>query len=235
MTPRRDPATPGITSGLVAAALVLMPSLPRGVASAQERFRPSVTVLASTLGLGAEVSLHSRTVGVRVGYYRFGLDVTREIEGIRYLVRPHLRHARASLDVYLLPGWLRVSGGFVLSGAYADGQAELTGPITIGNRIYQPSEVGRVLGELNYERDLMPFLGAGLTTGGRVGFVLDLGVVFSGRPRFALAGETNLTGPERDEFEQNIQREEAEVRQAIRNESLARFYPVAGLGIRLRF
>jgi hypothetical protein len=48
-------------------------------------------------------------------------------------------------------------------------------------------------------------------------------------------GETNLTGAELQEFEQNIAREETEISQAIADEPLAKFYPILALGLRFRF
>lgn len=217
-----------VVGGLLAGAVT--------TASAQSGFRPAVAAVASTFGFGAEGSLDGRRVGVRVGYtYLGGPELERELEGIRYTVEPRLRHARAVVDFYPFANGFRVSGGLVLNRARAHGIAVLTEPITIGNRTYQPSEVGLVRGEAFYQRDVMPFLGLGVVTAGRLGFLFDLGIGFAGRPAVDLVGETNLTGAELQEFEQNIAREEAEISQAIADEPLAKFYPILGIGLRFRF
>jgi len=219
------------TIGVAVVLAVVVPT-----ASAQGGFRPAVAAVASTFGFGAEGSLDGRRIGVRVGYtYLGGPELEREVEGIRYTVEPRLRHARAVVDVYPFANGFRLSGGLVLNRARAHGVAVLTEPITIGNRTYQPSEVGQVRGEAFYQRDVMPFLGLGIVTGGRVGFLIDLGIGFAGRPAVDLVGETNLTGAELQEFEQNIAREETEISQAIADEPLAKFYPILAIGLRFRF
>ncbi len=207
-------------------------------AAAQERVmqpRFGVGLAASSLGLGVEAMLEGPRVGLRGGYYRFSTDLTREVEGIRYVFGPDLRNWRAALDVFPFGGAFRLSGGLVKADSRAEGTAELTGPITLGARTYQPSEVGAVRADAFHEKDLQPFLGLGFATRGSFGFHLDLGVVFSGRPTVSLTGQTNLTGPERDEFERNVRAEEAEIRRAIADEPLARFYPLVAIGLTLRF
>ena len=209
--------------------------LPLSPLAAQNGFRPAASVVASTLGFGAEFSLDSRRVGVRAGYYLFTPGFDRTVEGVRYQVNPELRNARAALDLYPFAGRLRLSAGLVLNNSGATGVALLAEPLQIGDRTYQPSEVGQVLGRLAWDRRIAPFAGMGLVTGGRLGLVLDLGLAFSGRPLFDLEGVTNLTGAEREEFEANVLKEEAEVNQAIADEGLTRFYPMLSFGLRLRF
>jgi hypothetical protein len=68
-----------------------------------------------------------------------------------------------------------------------------------------------------------------------VGFTFELGVAFTGRPSVTLTGQTNLTGPEKDEFDRNIALEEEEIRRTIDDEPLLRYYPVVALGLKLRF
>ena len=139
------------------------------------------------------------------------------------------------MDIYPFGGAFRLSGGVVWNKSRADGRASLAEPLEIGNRVYQPSEIGQVLARGSYGRKIAPYAGLGFGTRGRVGLIFDLGLAFSGRPDVTLTGQTNLTGPEKDEFDQNIALEEAQIRQSIQDEPWLRFYPIVALGVKLRF
>jgi hypothetical protein len=214
---------------------VLASLVPRAVGAQEQTFHPAVTAVASTLGLGVEFGLEARTVGVRAGYFLFSFDVDKTVEGIRYRGGPDLRNGRVALDVHPFANAFRLTAGAVLGKSRAEGTAVLAGPITIGNRTYQPEEVGEIRGEGFYERDLMPYLGLGFATRGRVGVTFDLGVVFSGKPTVRLTGQTPLTGAEKAEFDAQVQAEEQQIQAAIDDEPLLRYYPAVSLGLRIRF
>ena len=218
------------------ALLLITAALLPGQLHPQERvMRPEFGAVASTLGVGLEFGLAGDALGLRAGYYRLSFDRTEEIDGVRYHGGPDLENARALLDVYPFGGAFRLTGGAIWSQSSADAEATLTAPLEIGGRTYQPAEVGEVRAHARYGRDLAPYLGLGFGTRGQVGFTFELGVAFTGRPSVTLTGQTNLTGPEKDEFDRNIALEEEEIRRTIDDEPLLRYYPVVALGLKLRF
>lgn len=194
-----------------------------------------LAVRASTLGLGGELSFRATpSVSIRLGGNALSLTRDMTVDDIDYQVEPALKSATAILDVHPLGGGFRISGGLVWSDNRADIEARLNGPITIGNRTYTPDQVGSLTGGVEYDKSLAPYLGIGIGGGGKVSLLLDAGVVFSGHPTAALSGTTNLTGPERDIFNENVEREVADFQAEIDSRSYLKFYPVVSLGLRIR-
>jgi hypothetical protein len=192
-------------------------------------------VVASTFGFGGELSVRlSQSVGLRGGYYLFSMTHSSDIEQIRYHLRPRLRHGAVALDLHPFHGWLRLTAGAVLSGSRADGRAVLNQPVEIGGRTYQPEEVGALLARAEYRRAVMPYAALGVAGAGRVTPTFDVGVAFSGYPDVRLTVHSPLSGAERAELEANVAREEASLRQSIRERSWARFYPVVAIGLKVR-
>lgn len=195
-----------------------------------------VSALASTLGMGGELSLRaSEGFGFRAGYLLFSLTHQDLVEGIRYDVTPRLRNAQFGADLHPFGGALRLSGGLVHARSRAVGEAVLDGPVDVGGATYQPADVGRLEGVLEYQRDWMPWAGLGVVGGGRVAVSFDVGVVFSGHPRVRLTSSGGtLSGAERDLLDQHVAAEEAELQGAITREKLARYFPIVSFGLRVR-
>ncbi|MBX3147349.1 MAG: hypothetical protein KF785_11340 [Gemmatimonadales bacterium] len=194
-----------------------------------------LAVRASTLGLGGELSFRSTpSVSIRIGANALSLSRDLTVDEIDYRAKPALKSATAILDLHPMGGSFRISGGVIWSDNRADIEARLNGPVTIGNRTYTPNEVGSLTGGIEYEKRWAPYLGIGVGGGGKVSLLLDAGVIFSGHPTVALSGTTNLTGPERDIFNENVEREVAEFQAEIDRRSYLKFYPVVSLGLRIR-
>lgn len=207
-----------------------------GAAPAVSAQSIGVSALASTLGLGGEVSFRpADAFGIRAGYMLFSLTHQDLVEGIRYNVAPRLRNAQLGADLHPFGGALRLSAGVVHARTRADGAAVLDGPVDVAGTTYQPSDVGQLDGLLYYEREWMPWTGVGLVGGGRVAVSFDIGVVFSGHPRVRLTAQGGtLSGPERAVLDQNVAAEQAEVQNAINREKLARYFPILSVGLRVR-
>jgi hypothetical protein len=215
-------------AALAALALAAWP----GPAGAQVE----IGVRGSTLGAGAEVSYRlAPRLALRATGNILSLTRDEEVEGISYELRPRLRSAGAQADLYPFGRVLYLTGGLVLNKNKATAEAVIGQTITIGNRTYTNTEIQSLRGDLEWERALAPYAGLGFSTGGRVGFGLEIGVVFSGTPTVTLSGETTLTGAERQAFDTAVAQEEAEVRVWIDdNRRWTKYYPVVAAGLRIR-
>jgi hypothetical protein len=192
-----------------------------------------VAVRAATLGLGAEVSYRaSDRVGVRGGFNYFQLTRESDVQGINYRVTPHLENGTVILDFFPMGGSFHLSGGLLFNHNEGRLVARLTEDVTIGNRTYTPSEVGSLTGLVDFKKTA-PYLGIGFAGQGRVSFLFDLGVGFTGTPRANLTGTTNLTGQEKAQFDANVASEQAQLQADIADKSYLKYHPVLSLGLRI--
>lgn len=194
-----------------------------------------IAARVSTLGIGAELSFRpGRHLGLRLGgnYFQFSKDAT--IEDISYHATPHFENGTAILDLHPFGGSFHLSGGLLLN--YNEGRlvAVLANNITIGDSTYTPAQVGSLTGTLSFKH-AAPYLGLGFAGRSRIAFLFDLGVGFTGKPRVALVGETNLTGQAKDQFDTNVQQEQADAQAKIDEHKILRYHPVVSFGIKFRF
>jgi hypothetical protein len=192
-----------------------------------------VAARASTLGLGAEVSYRpSDRVGVRGGFNYFQLTRESEVQGINYRVTPHLENGTVILDFFPLGGSFHLSGGLLFNHNEGRLVARLTEDIQIGSTTYTPSQVGSLTGIVDF-KNTAPYAGIGFSGRGRVSFLFDLGVGFTGTPRASLNGTTNLVGSEKAAFDANVASEQAQLRADIADKTYLRYHPVLSLGLRI--
>jgi len=213
------------------AALTALVGLPFSRGEAQVGF----AARASTLGVGAEVSFRvGRVLGVRIGgnYLNFSRSAT--IEDIAYSVTPHLENGTAVVDLYPLGGSFHLSGGVMLNRNEGTMVATLAHDMQIGDRTYTPSEVGSLTGTVSFNRTA-PYVGLGFAGRSRVAVLFDLGVAATGRPIINLVGTTNLTGPEKDQFDANVASERAKIETEVDKHSFLKFHPVFSLGLKFGF
>lgn len=206
--------------------------LPAAIASAQV----GISVRAGTLGVGGELSIRpSKYLGLRAGGHYFTTTRTATIEGIAYQLTPKLQNGTAILDLHPFGGSFHLSGGMVFNRNEGAVAAQLTGPITIGPQTYQPAEVGELTGLVRYQDRYAPYAGLGFGGRGRVSFLFDLGVVFSGFPQVSLQGGSSLTGTAKTIFDQNVQQEVNEIQTEIESRSYFKYTPVVSFGLRVGF
>ena len=193
-----------------------------------------ISVRAGTLGVGGELSIRpSRFVGLRVGGNYFSITRNATIEGIAYQLQPKLQNGTAVLDLHPLGGAFHLSGGVVWNSNQGAVQAQLAGPVTIGPTTYQPSEVGALTGIVKYQERYAPYAGLGFGGRGRVSFLFDVGLVFSGFPQVSLTGATNLTGQAKAIFDQNVLQEVQQIQTEIESRKYLKYTPVISLGLRV--
>ncbi|HUG28575.1 MAG TPA: hypothetical protein VMK53_09780 [Gemmatimonadales bacterium] len=197
----------------------------------------AVGIRGSTLGAGVEVSIRpARMLGLRATGNFLTFTREDEVEGIPYELEPRLRSGGVNVDFYPFGKALDLSGGLLLNGNEASAEAIIGESITIGNRTYSNTEIQSLRGDLEWSRSLAPHVGLGFESGGRVGLVVEAGVVFTGTPTVSLSGTTTLTGPERQFFDEAVAQEEAQVRAWIDdNRRWTKYHPVVALGLRIRF
>jgi hypothetical protein len=195
-----------------------------------------IAVRASTLGVGGELSIRpSRYLGLRLGgnYLTFTRSAT--IEGIAYDVTPKLQSGMAIAELHPFGNAFHLAGGIVWNSNQGTVAARLDRPITIGGQTYDPSMVGSLTGLVNYQDRYAPYAGIGFGGRSRVSLLFDLGVVFSGYPRVALTGSSNLTGQAKVVFDQNVEQEVATIQTDIQSRSYLKYHPVVSLGLRVGF
>jgi len=183
---------------------------------------------AGTAGLGVEGIIGlSESINLRAGYYRFDHGTDLEEEGIEYDGDLRLRNAAVFTDWHLLGGGFRLSAGAVHTGNDFRGTA--AGDLPVGDVIFP--------GVLNARLDwggASPYAGIGFgnaISGGRLSFMLDLGVFYTGSPDVTLDGTTG--DPQVDAaFSAELERERQALEDAV---SSYRVYPVLSLGLAYRF
>lgn len=205
------------------------------VLAAPPSLHPQVGIAAraSTLGLGVELSYRlNRNLGGRLSgnYFQFSKDA--DVQNIAYHVTPRLESGTAIVDLYPLGGGFHLSGGLLLNENQGRLVARLTSNIQIGDQTYTPQQVGSLIGTISF-RKTAPYLGLGFAGRGRVSFLFDLGVGFTGTPRAGLVGQTNLTGQAKTEFDANVVKERDEVQAKINDQSLLKYHPVLSFGLKI--
>ncbi|MGE0440919.1 MAG: hypothetical protein AB7L66_13320 [Gemmatimonadales bacterium] len=195
-----------------------------------------IGVRGGTLGVGGELSIRpSRLIGLRLGGNYLTFTRTATIEGIEYDLSPKLQSGSGIVELHPFGGAFHLAGGMVWNSNEAGVVARLTGPVTIGATTYQPSDIGDLRGLVNYDTKYAPYAGLGFGGSGRVSLLFDVGVVFSGYPQVALTGSTNLTGPAKTVFDQNVALEVQDIQAEIESRSYLKYTPVISLGLRVGF
>lgn len=188
---------------------------------------------ASTLGFGAEVSYRpNNRLGVRGGFNYFRLTKDSDVQGIAYALTPKLENGTAIVDFFPLGGAFHLSAGLLFNHNEGRMVARLTEDVVIGNDTYTPSQVGSLTGVVDFRKSA-PYAGIGFSGQGRVSFLFDLGVGFTGTPRVNLAGTTNLTGQAKAQFDADVASEQNQLRSDIADKSYLKYHPVLSLGLRI--
>ena len=184
-----------------------------------------VSVRAGTLGIGAEVGVEiSRRFGARLGVNAFEREERRTIDEIEYEADVRLRNGVLLLDFLPNAGAFRLSAGALFNDNGADGVARLApgSSYEIGDVDYLGALIGQVDGELSFD-PIAPYLGFGWgarsgASGRRWSFVADLGAVYQGEPEVELRSNLpalspiNLVPALRQQFERELEKEEAKAR-----------------------
>ena len=232
---------PGIAIARTAGLAVLLCIL----LAAPVRAEVAIGAKAGTLGLGAELTVGlSPQVNVRLGANAYNYrDEGREVSDIVYDAEANLRTATALLDWHPGGRGFRLTAGAVYNDTSVEGSSlpPASGVYDIGG---VPVPVNLV-GTLDADAEFDPFvpyagLGWGNAVAGskKVGFFIDLGVVFQGKADVTLTpiipanSPINTTPGARDLLDILLRREEQDLEDEAADYDL---YPVVAIGFSYRF
>lgn len=219
----------------LAATLAAVPAL----ANEDDPSQFSVGVTAGSLGVGPELGYRlSDTFGVRGNATFLSINHGINSDGTDYDGNVKLKSAGAMLDVYPFGGGFRVSGGVRINGNKARATATPTEPVTIGNTVYQPNDVGTLTATTRI-KDVAPALTLGYGGGRSKGLVfgIEAGALFQGSVQINPLTVTGLcagaTAPAQcADFKADIEAE----RQSINNDIDGfKIYPILQLTLGYRF
>jgi hypothetical protein len=207
------------------AAAVLVAPVP---ASAQDL---SLAVRAGTFGpsLGLAARVHDRVnMRIDVPYMTYTHSGVEQVDQFDLAFDTNIRlfTVSALADFHPLGNMLRLTGGAIYNGMEATFTARSANAHTVGAVTYSPEQIGELNGLIEMGSRVAPYIGIGLGSNvrrtGRLGFALDMGVMFNGPPRVTMWG-SGMVEPTA---------EEAPVIEA--NLDWARYYPGITLGLTYR-
>lgn len=185
-----------------------------------------------TFGIGADISIGVlRGIAIRAGGNVQPWDPTLEFDDIEYTIDLASPTGFGVVDLYIA-GPLRLTGGAVYFSNDTEVEGKLTQNVEIGGGSYTPQQVGTLTGVFEAAK-LAPYGGIGFGKAPRtrgLGFVMDLGVAFHGRPSVHLSAD----GPFASDpvFQTNLAEEEENITDDAKS---FRFYPVASIGFVIAF
>jgi hypothetical protein len=199
---------------------------------------------AGTLGVGAELTVGlSPHWNVRLGANAFNYsDDNREASGIFYDAEAKLRTGTALLDFHPGGSGFRLTGGFVFNDTRIEASSlpPASGFYEIGGVQVPAALVGTLDGTAEFD-PVVPYAGIGwgnaVAAGKKVGFFLDLGVIFQGQAEVTLTPNippgSPLNAPiAREALQILLDREEQDIEEDAADYDL---YPVVAIGVSDKF
>lgn len=199
---------------------------------------------AGTLGGGVELTLGiSPQLNARIGANAYDYSDRREVSQIEYDADADLRTGTLFLDWHPGGRGFRLSGGLVYNDTRVEGRSlpPPSGTYDIGGVPVPVELVGTLDATAEFD-PLVPYAGIGwgnaVAPGKKVGFFVDLGVVFSGDadvtliPRIPADSPINTTPGAREALDILLRREEQDLEEDAAEYDL---YPVVAIGVSFRF
>ena len=193
---------------------------------------------ASTLGFGGEVTVGiSPVFNARAGYNGYNYNGSTSQNLINYDYKLSLGSFPVLLDWYPIENsGFRLSPGVIFNNnkVSATGTSSQAGSFTIGGQTYSTTQIGSLTGTVDFDKTV-PY--AGIGWGNAVGnnsglsFALDLGVMFQGTPKVALAA-TNPAIQNNPTFQSNLNKEIADLKDKT---DKFKYYPVVSIGLAYKF
>ena len=214
------------------------------LAATAARAEVAIAGKAGTLGAGAELTVSlSPQVNVRLGLNSYNYSDRREASGIEYDGEAKLRTGTALLDWHPGGRGFRLTGGAVYNDTTIEGSSlpPASGIYNIGGVPVPASLVGTLDAKADFD-PLVPYAGLGwgnaVAPNKRLGFFLDLGVIFQGKadvtliPRIPANSPINTTPGAREALGILLRREEQDLEDEAADYDL---YPVVAIGVSYRF
>ena len=212
---------------VVVAAVLVAVLAAGGMCRAGDRF--GVAAKAGTLGIGVELTAQLNPwFGLRGSVNGFDYKHEFKREDINYDGDFRFGASGVFADFYPLRGRFRLSAAALGNRNKIDMTAAPTANVQIGDNTYTPGQVGVLNGEMKFH-SAVTYFGIGYGNAargpGRIGFVLDAGVMPQGEPTVTLTSSTGLVGAA------DLQKETAKLKDDLHH---ARVWPVIALGISIR-
>ena len=144
----------------------------------------SIGVRVSTLGFGSEFTVQiSHAINARLGFnaFSYGLDGEETENEYKYEADLQLQSFSALIDWYCFKGIFKLSSGLLVNQNLVDLEIVPTGSYEVGARTYYPKDLGRMTGEVKFDK-LAPYFGIGwgnpVSEYKKWGFVFDLGMIY---------------------------------------------------------
>ncbi|MFH1196149.1 MAG: hypothetical protein V1720_10575 [bacterium] len=185
-------------------------------------------IKVSTLGVQVEgIKSFSKSLNGRVGIAFFSYNLTGGggDEDFEYEGDLKLLSISVLADYFPFQNWFRLTGGALINLNKGELTMTPTQSYTVGGVLYTPAMLGNVTADVKVNV-ISPYIGIGIgnpTVGKGVGFSLDIGGVYQGKPSVEM-GATGLLEPSAEQapiIEDNL--------------SWFQFYPVVALGITFKF
>ncbi len=188
-------------------------------------------IRAGTQGLGAEGALGvKKWITLRGGLYGGSLSRDFEEGGNDYEGTLTVGGPGLLVDFFPMRGKFRLTAGMFSNENEIEFDTTPTVPIEIGDNTYNPADVGRLDGTVEFDSSAT-YLGIGWGNvakgSGRLGFVFDVGALFQGSPKVSLVSSSTVSGLDAD-----IQAELDEIENDIEDFDI---WPVLSVGVAIRF
>ncbi len=189
-----------------------------------------------SLGAGVEVvsNVLPMFVNARLQLNGFNYNKTLRDTTVTYDAKLKLFSFGGVADVYPLAGKFRISGGLYYNGNKFSmtGVPNAGASYTINGTTYTAAQVGSLTSTVSFNK-VAPYVGIGfgdpVSSGSPIGFNLDLGVLYMGTPKSTVTATGAVGNPA---LAADIAAEQRKLNDALNK---MKFYPVAALGVTLRF
>jgi hypothetical protein len=212
--------------GIALAGICLLPT----VAWAGDN---AIGIKAGALGLGVEYTRNlSDRWAIRGGINGSQLGFDGVESGIDYQFDFVWDSLSVGVDLHPFKSPFRLTAGILRNDNGLNGESRPSSNVTIGNTSYTPAQVGVLTSTVGFKQTA-PFLGLGWDWSRKkrhFGMSFDLGVLDQGSPQVTLRGSGTLLGD--PVFQQDIAREEAQLRDSLNNLDLL---PYVTVGFVIRF
>lgn len=200
--------------------------LAMGINSAAQADDLGVAAKVGTLGLGLEATTNIVPLfaNIRLQGNTFNYNTTITKTNVTYDAKLKLATVGLLADIYPFAGKFRITGGAYYNGNKLTMNARPLGAVVIGGTTYTNPTVTSTV-DFN---KLAPYAGIGwgdaVSSGSPIGFSLELGVMYMGKPK------TSVTAP--GVSAADIAAEKSRLDNSLKN---MQFYPVASVGVNFKF
>jgi hypothetical protein len=166
-----------------------------GTVSAQKQGL-AFAVKAGSMGPGIELAFPiGDKLVIRAGGSAFNVSKTQIERGddvdVRFDADVTWGGFSGLVDFHPFKNGFRLTGG-----AYVDNREVTAAGVAISEfdldgKIFQPERLGSLSATFKYDQAVSPYLGIGfgdMTRGSRLGFLFDIGVIYTGKPTFEMTG-----------------------------------------------